>query len=97
MSEKRIRVVVCGVSVINKSSCLVNVNDDFSLCAAFLLLIYLWSRGSSVSIVSDYGLDDRGSIPDRARGFPLQTLRPDRLWGPPSLLSNGYRGSFPRG
>jgi hypothetical protein len=27
------------------------------------------SRGSSVSIVSDYGLDDRGSIPDRGSGF----------------------------
>jgi hypothetical protein len=27
------------------------------------------SRGSSVSIVSDYGLDDRGSIPERSRGF----------------------------
>jgi hypothetical protein len=27
------------------------------------------SRGSSVSIVSDYGLDDGGSIPDRGRGF----------------------------
>jgi predicted component of type VI protein secretion system len=27
------------------------------------------SQGSSVSIVSDYGLDDRGSIPDRGRGF----------------------------
>jgi hypothetical protein len=26
-------------------------------------------RGSSGSIVSDYGLDDRGSIPDRGRGF----------------------------
>jgi hypothetical protein len=27
------------------------------------------SRGSSVSIVSDCELDDRGSIPDRSRGF----------------------------
>jgi hypothetical protein len=27
------------------------------------------SRGSSGSIESDYGLDDRGSIPDRGRGF----------------------------
>jgi hypothetical protein len=30
-----------------------------------------WSRGSSVSIVSDYGLDDRGSISDRDTGFFL--------------------------
>jgi hypothetical protein len=28
-------------------------------------------RGSSVSIVSDYGLDDRGLILDRGRGFFL--------------------------
>jgi hypothetical protein len=26
-----------------------------------------WSRGSSVSVVSGYGLDDRGSIPGRGR------------------------------
>jgi hypothetical protein len=25
------------------------------------------SRGSSVGVVSDYGMDDRGSIPDRGR------------------------------
>jgi hypothetical protein len=49
---------------------------------------------SSVSTVSDYGLDGRGSIPDRGRGFFLYPLRPDRLWGPPSLL---YRGLFVRG
>jgi hypothetical protein len=33
------------------------------------LKMYFRSRGSSVSIVSDYGLDDRGSIHDRGRGF----------------------------
>jgi hypothetical protein len=37
---------------------------------AFVVLHFcLGSRGSSGSIVSDYGLDDRGSIPGRGRGF----------------------------
>jgi hypothetical protein len=40
---------------------------------------------------------DRDSIPGRGeRIFPL-ALCPDRLWSPPSLLYNEYRGSFPRG
>jgi hypothetical protein len=55
------------------------------------------SRGSSGSIVSDYRLDDRGLIPDRGREVFFWSLRPDRLWCPTSLLSNGYRGSFPQG
>jgi hypothetical protein len=37
----------------------------------FYLLKTFVSPGSSVSIVSDYGLDGRGSIPDRGRGFFL--------------------------
>jgi hypothetical protein len=44
---------------------------------------------SSTSIGSDYGLDHRGSIPYRGRGFFLLSLRPDRLWGPRSLPYNG--------
>jgi hypothetical protein len=35
----------------------------------YLLLYTAGGQGSSVSIVSDYGLDDRGSIPNRGRGF----------------------------
>jgi hypothetical protein len=39
--------------------------------------------GTSVNIVSGYGLDDRGSIPGTC------SLCPDLLWGPPSFLSPG--------
>jgi hypothetical protein len=68
-------------------------------CCGFLqfLLIYIGSRDSSVGIETDYGLDFWGSIPGRGKIFFFTPQRPDRLWGPPSLLSNGYRGIFPRG
>jgi hypothetical protein len=42
-------------------------------------------------------LDDQGSIPSIETGLSLQPLCPDQLWRPLSLLSNGYRVSFPRG
>jgi hypothetical protein len=50
-------------------------------------------------IATGYGLDDQGvgvRVPVGARIFS-SLCRPDRLWGPPSLLSNGHRGLFPRG
>jgi hypothetical protein len=40
-----------------------------------------------------YGLDGQSSIP--CRGNPPQC--PDQLWGPPSLLSDGYQRQFPGG
>jgi hypothetical protein len=43
-----------------------------------------------------YGLDGPGSIPGGARFF-FPPQRPDRFWGPPSLLSNGYGELNPRG
>jgi hypothetical protein len=53
------------------------------------------SWGSSVSIVSDYRLDDRVSILGKGKGFFHSPPCPDRLWGLPSLVSKGYRGPFP--
>jgi hypothetical protein len=50
--------------------------------------------------VSDYGLDDRAigvRSPAGAENFSSNLLCPDRLWGPPNFLYNGYRGPFPGG
>jgi hypothetical protein len=42
-----------------------NMFVQYKLCICW----QVWSPGSLVSIVSDYGLDDWGLIPDRGRGF----------------------------
>jgi hypothetical protein len=39
----------------------------------------------------------RGSVSARGWEFLFPSSRPDRIWGPPSLLSNGGRKIFPRG
>jgi hypothetical protein len=56
------------------------------------------SRYSVVGIKTGYGLDDRGvgvRVSVGSRIFSPQR-RPDRPWGPPNLLFNGYREPFPR-
>jgi hypothetical protein len=58
--------------------------------------LHIRSRDSEVGIATGYGLDDRGvgvRVPVGARIFS-SPRRPDRLWGPSNLLSNGYRGLF---
>jgi hypothetical protein len=57
------------------------------------------SRDSSVGIATGYGLDDRGvgvRVPVGSSIFS-SPRRPDRLWCPPILLSNWYRGLFSLG
>ena len=49
-------------------------------------------RDSVVGIVTLYGLDGPG-IESRLGG-EISRTSPDRPWGPPSLLYNGYRVSF---
>jgi hypothetical protein len=51
------------------------------------------SRGSPYSSE----LSDGGYIPGRGSDFLSSPLRPDRLWGPLSLLSKRYHGLFRRG
>jgi hypothetical protein len=54
-------------------------------------------RSSAVGMATACGLDDRGvevRVPVGPRIF-TSPYCPDRLWGPTSLLSYGYRGPFP--
>jgi hypothetical protein len=60
----------------------------------------LWeSRDSVVGIETGYGVDDQEvgvRVPVGSRIF-ASPCRPGRLWGPPSLLSNGTGGPFAEG
>jgi hypothetical protein len=67
------------------------LREPLSKFGSFLVL------DNSVGIAIGYGLDGQGSIPSKGKIFLSTPPCPDRLWTPPSVLSNGYRGLFPRG
>jgi hypothetical protein len=90
------RVWVPLADILNTSN--MNTLRKF-LCYHFLLATVVVERGrdSSVGIETGYGLDDSGvgvrvSVGSRILSSPR---RPDRLWGPPSLRSKGFRGFSP--
>ena len=58
-----------------------------------LLLQKLMGPGSSVGIATAYGLDGPGI---ESRWGEIFRTSPDRPWGPPNLLYNGYQ-VFPGG
>jgi hypothetical protein len=57
----------------------------------------LGSRGSSGSIVSDYGLGDRSTIPDKVRGFSSSLCVQTGSGDHPASCAMSARGSFPGG
>jgi hypothetical protein len=59
--------------------------------------VFVWYSTWSVSIVTGYGLDIKGSIPGRGKRFFFSPQHPDWILGQPTLLSNGYWGLFPLG
>jgi hypothetical protein len=62
----------------------------------FSLLPFILRDPGYLSRYSDE-VDGRGWIPGRYQKIFFTLQRPDWLWGPLSLLSNGYRWFFPRG
>jgi hypothetical protein len=65
----------------------------------YLNLCQIRRRNSAVGIATGYRPDGRGvgvRVPVRVRFFS-SPRHPDRFWGPPSILSNGYRGLLLRG
>jgi hypothetical protein len=81
----------------------VHISQLFTIWAShFISVSIFWnlqkSSGSAVGIVIGCGLDDRGfgvRVPVGSRVF-ASPYRQDRIWGLLNLLSNRFRGHFPR-
>jgi hypothetical protein len=76
-----------------------SVFKTIRLCLYFVLSCFIYrSRGSSGSIVSDYGLEERGSIPGGGKGFFSSSLCVQTGSGDHTAsCTMGTGGPFPRG
>jgi hypothetical protein len=75
------------------------IENNYIRAYYYIILFYNRSRDSVVGIATGYELDDRGiGVLDPIGSKIFSSPRcPDRLWGSPNLLSNGYWGLFPLG
>jgi hypothetical protein len=69
------------------------------ICLLFTCLCVVFGISSivRVDVTTKCGLDGRGLIPGKGKIFSPFAHRPDRLWVPTVLLSNGYRWRYPQG
>jgi hypothetical protein len=83
-------VIKCNyefVTVVNKSNSQSKTPSKVTPSRNSIIRGYIWRVGAGIT--KGYKIDGPSSIPGRARFFS-SPQSPDRLWGPPSLQSNGY-------
>jgi hypothetical protein len=89
------RPLIPGMKLRAMNTAAVSDNSRLNTGATYVHM----SRDSAVGIATGYGLDDWevGFRVPVGSGIFTSPCRPDRLWGPPNLLYNGYLELFPWG